>query len=186
MTAGPGFFDARGIRFFGEDDQRALFSDTLNLGMQSVSDVAAQLMTQQANLENLVKSGGIDYTPVVSGISGGTKKFQYFVGGDGRIDVSGSFTLSGSAVAGPLLLSLPGGVGNNGNYSTLYGSAFFLNAADGKIYSGIVRRYDNTRVTVEAIDTAAAYARYAPIAAAVPFAWTNGSLFVVKFSFVPA
>lgn len=37
MATGPGYIDAQGVYFFGEDDSRPLFSDLLNLLSESIS-----------------------------------------------------------------------------------------------------------------------------------------------------
>ena len=47
MPTGPGGLDANGVWQYGEDDTEALASDLLNLGMSSVSDVVAGLVTGQ-------------------------------------------------------------------------------------------------------------------------------------------
>lgn len=47
MAAGPGFVDANGVWQFGEADADALFSDLLNLGMDTVS---AQFVVDRARI----------------------------------------------------------------------------------------------------------------------------------------
>ena len=43
MATGPGYVDTQGVYFFGEDDGRPLFSDTLNLLSDSISKRLAQM-----------------------------------------------------------------------------------------------------------------------------------------------
>lgn len=43
MASGAGFYDANGIYRYGETDQIGLFSDMLNIGMESVSSVITSL-----------------------------------------------------------------------------------------------------------------------------------------------
>jgi hypothetical protein len=51
MAAGAGYYDANGIWIYGETDPIALFSDTLNKGMTSVSVVQTQNSTNLDFLE---------------------------------------------------------------------------------------------------------------------------------------
>lgn len=51
MAAGAGFYDAQGIWQYGESDAIALFSDTLNKGMDSVSDVVGFLKASVISLD---------------------------------------------------------------------------------------------------------------------------------------
>jgi hypothetical protein len=52
MAAGAGFYDANGVWQYGETDAIALFSDTLNKGMDSVSDAIGADRTRLTTAEN--------------------------------------------------------------------------------------------------------------------------------------
>jgi hypothetical protein len=58
-----GAYDDQGIWIFGEDDPAAPFSDTLNLGMESVSD---EIANDRVRLDALEAASGIGtYTPTL-------------------------------------------------------------------------------------------------------------------------
>ena len=58
MAAGAGFYNDLGIWQYGETDSIALFSDTLNKGMDSVSDVVGLVKATVIDLEGQI--GGIE------------------------------------------------------------------------------------------------------------------------------
>jgi hypothetical protein len=58
MAAGAGFYDANGVWQYGETDAIALFSDTLNKGMDSVSDAITADRTRLTTLETATADTG--------------------------------------------------------------------------------------------------------------------------------
>jgi hypothetical protein len=58
MAAGAGFYDANGVWQYGETDAIALFSDTLNKGMDSVSDAITADRTRLTALETATEDSG--------------------------------------------------------------------------------------------------------------------------------
>jgi hypothetical protein len=72
MASGAGYYDANGIYRYGETDQVGLFSDMLNIGMESVSDSIANLsgilQISSVNLNTLAQITSTSYVDV-SGLS---------------------------------------------------------------------------------------------------------------------
>lgn len=66
MASGAGYYDANGIYRYGETDQVGLFSDMLNIGMESVSDsisnLSGILQIASVNLETLAEVTQTTYT----------------------------------------------------------------------------------------------------------------------------
>lgn len=58
MSAGAGFYDANGVWKYGETDSIALFSDTLNKGMTSVSSAISADRTRLTTLETSPTASG--------------------------------------------------------------------------------------------------------------------------------
>lgn len=124
------------------------------------------------------------YTPTITGITGGTRKFRWWWSG-GEVVVSGQVSaILFSAITAAVTITIPWGA-LDPTLGTRFGSGILVDASVGEVYDVGVRSSGTTAVAVDRASVVGSNVKWGALSG-TGAAGTNGAVLTVNFRFRPA
>jgi hypothetical protein len=183
-----GFYDANGVYQYGESDPIALFSATLNKGMDSVSDAIGLDRTRLTTLETKTTDTWISFTPTLNSwvLGNGTIAGRYFRVGK---TVLVKFELTIGSTTSYTTTATSFGISGAPSISWGLTSSSQVPLGTGTLEDGTVRYplvpYYNSASSfrVNVLNAASTYATYTQISNSVPATLAAGDRIIINLMY---